>query len=293
MKKIIINENQEKKLINEYADKYYTVPLFNYFNMNDDEKNRDLISTYLYLIPDFIGYYAYKYEDYNEYFDDIINKSNEYDDKLIDEILSGNYSFIKKDLINYLTNYANENYLDAPAWLFMENPSYVNNEWLIHFSDNAYDIAINGFKYGTPEYEEIAYSGAGDIKNKYGEGYDFAYLLDEFGNYYRSDRAYEYKPKYGSEAVIFRANGIRLYHYGDGEYQVIFWGPSAKDLIYIEYDDEYSWCIKSLKNGNILYYNEDFEKVADWAINNKVQYRKHMFNLKGNNRNKNFETNYG
>ena len=289
----IIRENVNQ-VINEYADKYYLKPLFNYFNMTDEEKDKNSIYEYIQLFQNFLE--ENEDEIYNKYdlseeeIEDLKDRSDDYDESLADEIINGKYSYFKEDFLEYLKNYFWQNSYDSPAYDTMAYPKYLHNAWLIHFSDNAAEIAENGFAYGTQDMENLAYSGCGTIKNKFGEGYDFAFDVDKFDKYYRGGIGG--KPKYGSEAVIFQASGVELTHFGDQEDQVVFWGPSAKNFIYIEYDSDYGWCVKSIKNYNILYYNEDLEMVVYWAINNYDQYQRQMVNYKANKRFRNYETNY-
>ena len=277
-----------KRMINEYADRNHIMPLFDYLNMTDEKKIEALLYDFYYMFYDFMKQYHSEEVTEDELYD-IEDKCENYNEELAFEIYDGNYFEYRKEFVDYIQR--NFDYgTEIPAYLTFDNPKLVKNEWLIHFSDNAYNIATDGFAYGTDDMDDLNYSGAGDIENKFGEGYDFAYEADDFGRFY-SNRG---NPKYGSEAVLFRATGVRVWHPGDEEYQVIFWGPSAKDFIYIEYDAEYGydWCIKSVKNGNVLYYNEDLEKVVEWAQYNYAQYRKHLIDYDGNKRNKKYETNY-
>ena len=60
------------------------------------------------------------------------------------------------------------------------------------------------------------------------KGFNFAYDASEWVKYAKkSDGSY----RYGGGAVVFRARGIKVWHEGDKEYQVIFWGPSARQPV--------------------------------------------------------------
>ena len=92
---------------------------------------------------------------------------------------------------------------------------------------------------------------------------------------------------------------MKLWHHGDQEEQVIFWGPSAKDIIYLESQEEYDkkekktiliWYIYSIKNpSQVLYKNRDIDEVINWILNNYDQYRRHLSDYR---RHPNYETNY-
>ena len=115
----------------------------------------------------------------------------------------------------------------------------------------------------------------GDFDKKYG-GYNFAYLLSDFvryakGDYSRGSRGY----KYGDEAVIFRASGIKVWHHGDQEPQVIFYGNTATNIIPITSGENAEWAIYG-KNRRVLFENDDLQRVVNWLINNFDQYRKRL-----------------
>jgi hypothetical protein len=279
-------------------DKYHIMPLYRYFNMTDEEKEEDIIYYGWYHLEDWINYYCeydidYFEKKYNlspEDLDDIMLAINEWDNTITETILRGRFQAIKHDFAQWLIEdyYPTHFYRRdrGPSWLYMDYPKQIHNEWLIHFSDNANQVSWRGFKHGTCEFENLAYSNAGEIDGKW-EGYDFAYTLYDASRY-AFDRS---RPKYGREAVIFRASGVKLWHHGDQEEQVIFYGPSAKDIIYLRYDNETGdWYIASrFDPSKVLYHDENIDKVIDWVLYNYDQYRKHLSDYRYN---KNYETNY-
>jgi hypothetical protein len=163
---------------------------------------------------------------------------------------------------------------DYPAWSFFDDsPELIKNQWLIHFTKDAYGIAENGFKYGVDDMSKLGLTThLSEFDKKYG-GYNFAYTLGDFEKYGKSSGWIGSKYKYGDEAVVFNASGIKVWHYGDGEPQVIFYGNTAKNIIPIRVDDEFY--VQS-KKGRLLYKNEKLPKVVDWIKNNYQQYRKNF-----------------
>ena len=113
----------------------------------------------------------------------------------------------------------------------------------------------------------------GEFEKKYG-GYNFAYDVERYDRYAHSNHGRGFK--YGKEAVIFRASGMELWHYGDEEPQVIFYGNTAKSIIPITEGEEHQWAVKSVKTGRSLYENDDFDNVVVWVLRNFVQYRKQL-----------------
>lgn len=109
-----------------------------------------------------------------------------------------------------------------------------------------------------------------EFEKKYG-GYNFAYTLSDFPKYAKKSGGY----KYGSEAVVFNASGIKVWHYGDEEPQVIFYGNTAKNIIPITSGENTEFAIYS-KDNKILYENDDLKNVVYWLIKNFNQYRKNF-----------------
>ena len=163
---------------------------------------------------------------------------------------------------------------EYPAWsYFSDNPQLVKNQWLIHFTDNANEIARDGFKFGVDDMSKLGLTThLGDFDKKYG-GYNFAYLLSDFQKYGYSRWNGDYK--YGKDAVVFNASGIKVWHYGDEEPQVIFYGNTARNIIPIVRGEKAKYAIYG-KNYKILFENDDLERVVLWLTRNYEQYRKNF-----------------
>ena len=308
MKRIIISESQFNNLIKEYLDKDKGMPLYRYLMMNMKDKTKYLIFWGLsngYVKDYYTDDEGNGYEDLWEYFNENIEKDEEIDEydqfsEFCEHIFydmeydyDAFFDFIWKDydlqnsLYSYLDEIAHNMWYEAPAFVFFSSPRLVKNKWLVHFSNGAYSIAKEGFKYGTEDLDRLAYSGCGDISNKFGSGYDFAYLADNANDSMYISGNHVDSPKYGDELVLFQASGVEAYHDGDQERQVIFYGPSAKNIIYIrnEYgnSEKYRsikvWQVCDVYNKRVIYENEDLENVIDWAIKNYAQYRRRIVSL--------------
>jgi hypothetical protein len=155
-------------------------------------------------------------------------------------------------------------YDELPTWMNTRLIKIVKNQWCIHFGNDATEIAKEGFTSGTDNINRLAYTNAG--RKKPTAGYNFAFLIN--------DRSVDFN-EYGNEAVIFRTSGVEIYHYGDDQNQVIFYGPYAKDFIPIKYNGEYGdWTVEG-QNGQILKMGNPSE-IAQWATENLPQYRKQI-----------------
>lgn len=257
---------ENKELIKEYLDYTYNEPLVQYFKYFTNASGRDKA----YDLAHEIGYLATSYmerivDDY-PCFDELINLPFDYTDEehidafvnMLDENdLCDHYIDISMDMVG------DNN--ELPSWVYMQYNDTVKNEWCIHFGRDSYKIATNGFTNGTDDYSHLSYTSGGDgIK-----GFNFAFRLN-------NDKVNG--SWYGNQAVIFRTSGVEVYHYGDDEYQVIFYGPYAHDFIPItrngdDYDSE--WQIMG-RNGKVLYSSLHPSDVAKWATENFAQYRKQI-----------------
>lgn len=193
-------------------------------------------------------------EDFSEVPDEILTGFTEYE---------GSY-LMKHDPAN------------APFFLHSDYRGIVRNQWLIHFSDNAEEIAYQGFRYGMDDMRTLGLTTYFKDEAKKHGGYNFAFLLSDF---VRHGWGRGRSPKYGSGCVLFRASGIKVYHYGDEEPQVIFWGKDARDIVPV-IDRGGDWCLPEDDHGKPVYQSDDLEKVADWVVKNFPQYRKTLLGKK-------------
>lgn len=159
-----------------------------------------------------------------------------------------------------------------PTWNYVSYESIVKNQWLIHFSDDAQYIALEQkFSLGVYDYTRLGLTTHLPESEKEGGGYNFAYLLSDYKRYGKERSRW----KYGKEAVLFKASGVKVWHYGDQEPQVIFWGPSAFDIVCIREDkntgDYYVYTANAKYNSP---FSGDFDECVDWITNNFNQYKR-------------------
>jgi hypothetical protein len=278
-----LNENiQPKSILKEFISNE-TIYLKDYLKMGTDERKRSLPYEYSYFFQDFLNEDGvdFKYptemvkSDYVDEPDKEVYRF-EGDEQGLINWLDNNNKDIYNEFADYLYRKIGRNELpidhtDYPTWSYMSFNKVVKNEWLIHFTtyENAKDIVQNGFKYGIDDMTKLGLTThIGDFEKKYG-GYNFAYTLSDF------KRSNPQGKKYGdgNTAIMFRASGIRVQHWGDEENQVIFYGNTAKNIILLHKEDE--WEIQS-KNGNVVYKNDVLSKCVDWLLNHIEQYRKSL-----------------
>ena len=162
---------------------------------------------------------------------------------------------------------------EMPAWAVMTFENIVKNHWLIHFSDDAYEIwESQKFSYGLDDLYNIGYSTYFKKEAKKYGGYNFSYDIKDFSKYGRSSyRGGSWK--YGKAAVVFRASGIRAYHSGDEEPQVVFWGETARNIVLIKESDPGPWGVVTRGTGRYAFIGELTDAVR-WVVANFDQYRR-------------------
>lgn len=261
MKKLI-HKLLREGLIKEYIGNDI-VSLRRYLSMSDEEKTQYLPHEYPYSFEEFLGEQDIDSPIQGEPYEIMDELETQYPD-MFNEYASWLFQKIKNHTLDVPD-------ADYPAWSFFEKPSLVKNQWLIHFTQDADGIASQGFTQGIDDMSKLGLTTHLDDFEKQFGGYNFAYTLDDYERYAKANsRTF----KYGEEAVIFRASGIKAWHYADQEPQVIFYGNTAKDIIPIteSYGDYY---IRN-KNGSEIFKNEEFNRVVEWVVKNYVQYRKHL-----------------
>lgn len=159
-----------------------------------------------------------------------------------------------------------------PTYLFMSGAKLVPRQtWLIHFSDNASDIATNGFRFGAEDFTALGLTTHfGDKVRKKGPGWNFAFKANDRRGVIGGIK------KYGKEAVVFQSGGVEAFHDGDNESQVVFWGPNVKERFYI-HSDGGEWQVKNPATDRILATGKLMDMIG-WIQQNHAQYAKVITN---------------
>lgn len=276
-----------KKALNEYLDKDYMVPLKKFLAMDDAEKAWECAGKLPWLLRDYLESNKNAYETIEHMIeqDKVPEDILQWDDYEMAEALSEYFETDLKpfceDFIQYVSYHGDT---EVPLFCAADFRREVHNEWLVHMtsSSNIPGLYKEGFSYGV-DIDNLAYTpGIGTTNYKYGAGYDFAFDAD--------DASVAEKSGYGDCAVLFQASGIQIYHWGDEQYQVIFYGPSARNLIFLFQDNETGmWYVDSEITGRKLVEFESLEFLVQWCISNFPQYHNHLVGR--NSQYKKFERN--
>lgn len=276
-----------KKALNEYLDKDYMVPLKKFLAMDETDQAWECACKLPWLFRDYLQNNIDIYETIEQMIeqDKVPEDILQWDDYEMAEALSEYFKTDLKpfceDFIQYVTRYGDT---EVPLFCVADFRREVHNEWLVHMtsSSNIPGLYKEGFSYGV-DIDNLAYTpGIGTTNYKYGAGYDFAFDAD--------DASVAEKSGYGDCAVLFQASGIQIYHWGDEQYQVIFYGPSARNLIFLFQDDETKmWYVDSEITGRRLVEFETLGFLVQWCISNFPQYHNHLVGR--NSQYKKFERN--
>jgi len=328
MKKFIITESQER-LIKEFLDKKFGIPLKNSLLKYKEALAKDHYEEYPFWLENYGREYYddFTEEDIEEVVDAFYDSTEEeqYNDALVDDGFT-NYlydKYILKRRYYWEDEYDNDDFDDSneyegeynwgdEIYPIMKYKGDLRNHWLLNYTNNADYIANNGFTVANTKISQLPCTTDALHLAKVGdEGYNFAYDAESFDTYVKDIFSYGGFPT--TNAVLFQASGIEVYHNGDNENQVIFHNKDAKNIIPIYRENGY-WCVKSRLNGKIIhkenfvenknkkfdYGNHYFKTIergkrnispsddysfnnlaalnnlVNWVINNFPQYRKHL-----------------
>lgn len=243
------------------------VHLARVLNLSDEEKASDAARHYAYTLPDWAVD------------NDVTLPGDAEDDpySALEHLEANDPENFKAFAAHAMQSAVSDGSAELP-WMMMSFTSYVSGEWLIHFSDDAQRVWDSGFKYGVDPYDHhrLALSThSSDRVRRKSPGLNFAYLASDAGRYGGSRHGRRGDMKYGQEAVMFRAAGVKVWHYGDEEPQVIFLGSTAHDPVYL-YKNEGNWAVGDRPGGGPVFQAEDLDDVINWVEQNYDQYRKSL-----------------
>lgn len=248
------------------------IVLKNYLSMSDEDKAMELISIAPYILDEFIDIFE-KYADEND-LPELVQLANDYEwDSIWD-----NYIEDSPELKSMLTvGIMNKGFAfdidenEQPTWYYLDYRDIIKNQWLIHFTDDAYGIVKDGFTGLVSDFTKLGLTtriGKDSYHRDGDAGFGFCYLLSDFEKYGKNRHAW----KYGSEAVVFRASGVRVWHHGDEEYQVIFKSDTVTDIVAIEKGADGEHYIQGKGRDNAIRIGE-LSALAHWIPDNYGQYR--------------------
>lgn len=180
---------------------------------------------------------------------------------------------LQRDAEEWVLEYLNTNdpsELPSASFFTPTKKLIPRGTWLAHFTDEPDAIISAGFTKGTDDMDRLGLTTY--RKNEYkSKGYNFAF--EATGRY--AEFAAQ-KRKYGRDCLLFQNSGVKAWHNGDEEDQVIFWGPEVdkRGIIVLEYS-EGDWAV--LANDRRTLFTGEFEAAVKWVIQNHHQYRRMLY----------------
>ena len=115
-----------------------------------------------------------------------------------------------------------------------QHPEIVADQWMIHFTNDGDDVMKHGFTHGVPFGAEdlLPQTKNWDINEVGNNSYSFAFDVRDSDTYTQSHNSGEFG--YGTQAIIFKANGIKFWHKYDEEHQIVFTSSSAHNMHLID-----------------------------------------------------------
>lgn len=273
-KRFFENKKTYKSFFQEYVVENISW-LKKYLTMSDEEKGQDLLFKHPYIIDNYEEELLNRAEEIGD--DEAIELINNAEWYELAEYVDGNkkYVSIMKSAFKRFSQNAHDYNIpeeQVPTWAHMEYRKIFKNQWLIHFTESANEIAKTGFNNFITEIDKLGLTKWDTYSERAKDGYGFAYSVDDYVKYSKGGDYMGWK--YGSEAVLFLASGLEVYHWGDSEAQHIFKGDTVKQYVPITQGEELDFAVYNKKSGEILYENDDLEKVVDWVLTNYRQYSK-------------------
>jgi len=173
---------------------------------------------------------------------------------------------------------------DTRAYMTLNDMKPLNrNTWLVHFTEYADYIAVEGFTRAVTNVDKLGLTKQGLSDYEYSDdGYSFAFEAASRDAIYVA-----HDEKYGDECVVFQNSGVSAWHNGDDENQVIFHSKDVdpKNIIRMKKVDG-DWVVLPHPKKENRYGRHDldggliagsYEKMIEWIKTNNRQYSKALF----------------
>lgn len=241
------------------------IELGKYVEKSDKEKRIELAAKFFDDVKDYLNEHGIETKQVanpKQFFIELSKKNPNIFDRLI--------SLIESPFNNF-----NLDKTQFPSWYYLSNAELIKNQWLIHFTNDAEGIINQGFK-GIRDISTLGLTKRINKNQRENDGYNFAYTIDDFDEFGKTSHSYrDMRYKYGKNAILFKASGIKIWHKTDVEPQVIFRGNRTSNKIPITLGSISNlYEVKNKKTGDVLYKTPEMMEAVKWIINNFDTYRK-------------------
>lgn len=172
----------------------------------------------------------------------------------------------KKDFQDWALDQAQDAFTPSTAFFTFERV-VPRQTWLIHKTNDAVKIIKEGFACGADDIGALGLTTWIKKKKNCDPGWNFAFEADSKDARRAADGG-----KYGEDVILFQSSGVRAYHSGDEESQVLFWGPSVKEVIPLWMAGADGYRLDSKDDREIL--TAQFGDMVEWVKKHITQYRR-------------------
>lgn len=123
-----------------------------------------------------------------------------------------------------------------PLYVTYSYEGDIENDWIVHFTseENIEPILKSQSFHGLSNMYNLAISmSTDDDERGVDGGYCFGFDLQDVYSNFKDGYGH-----YGNNGILFKSSGIKLYHNGDNETQVIFIGNQVSNLIPFWYNSK-------------------------------------------------------
>ena len=205
------------------------------------------------------------YESEEEALDNIEYPTTRYELKYYPDALKSYKEFLI-GIVEDIFNNSNPYDLDLcilPLYVTYSYEGDIEDGWIVHFTseENIEPILGSQSFHGLSNMYNLAISaGANDDEWGVEGGYCFGFDVADVYSNFKSGYGH-----YGNEGILFKTSGIKLYHRGDDELQVIFIGNQVSNLIPFWYDTK----TKEFYNKDNTIRTQESDDFFDQMINEK------------------------
>lgn len=239
--------------------------LVDYFEKSIEEKEDELPQFFHINYPQILDEWTCQNPDFFVELDEYDSEEEAYDNIIYPttyyELEPDNLEKYKNFLIEIVDDVFKNNPYDLdlnllPLYVTYTYEGDVVDDWITHFTEkeNVKSILKTQHFKGIPNIYNLAITSSNNEEYTE-EGYCFGFHIDDIYENFKNKDSH-----YGNYGILFKASGIKLYHNGDEEHQVIFIGNQVSNLIPFMYNEK----TKELYNKNIR--TKDYEYFFEEII---------------------------
>ena len=219
------------------------IDLINYFEKTIEQKEEELPKFFDDNYPDMLQNWCMdnfeyfveldQYESEDEAYENVILPTTHYELHSYPEAEKQYKAFLIKIVDNVFEN-NRYNLCILPLYVTYSYEGDVEDDWLVHFTseeESQENILKTGCFHGISNMYNLAITAAADEWDE--DGYCFSFSLNDVGYNFKNNYSH-----YGDKGILFKSNGVKLYHNGDDEIQTIFIGNQVSNLIPFWYDKD-------------------------------------------------------